>query len=223
MGWFAAIILIALVLFWLVRLAEFRGRQLEWLGAALLIGLAGYAWQGSPVLEGQPTEPRRERPPEGTADLDADLVDSDNATSERWIQFAEALNRAGDHMNAAHSVQNGIETDPEDPDLWVALGNSLLLHGEGQMNPAAQLAFERASQIAPDHPGPPFFLGLALAQSGQLAEAESVWGELLQRTPEEAPWRADLENRLMSVANSLGRPSPYIGAGNEETDAETGA
>ncbi|MBC2777941.1 tetratricopeptide repeat protein [Parasphingopyxis marina] len=208
MGWFAAVGLIALVLFWLWRLVEFRGRKLEWLGAALLAGLAGYAWQGSPALPGHPGMDIRDRPAEGTADLDEDLVDTDNPSADRWIRFAEGLNRAGRHMDAAHAVQNGIETHPDDPDLWVALGNALLLHGEGQMNPAAQLAFQRAAQISPDHPGPPFFLGLALAQNGQLEDAEATWLALLERTPEDAPWRPDLESRLASVANALGRPAP---------------
>lgn len=206
MGWFAAIALIALTLFWLWRLAEFRGRLLEWLGAALLVGLAGYAWQGSPVLEGRPTEPLHERPVEGSTEINEDFLDNRNASSERWIMFAEAMNRRGDHMNAAHAIQNAIDTDPDNADLWVALGNALLLHGEGQMNPAAQLAFERAAQIAPDHPGPPFFLGLALAQAGRLDDAEATWRALLERTPEDAPYRADLESRLASVARAQGRP-----------------
>ncbi|QLC24079.1 tetratricopeptide repeat protein [Parasphingopyxis algicola] len=221
MGWFAAVGLIALVLFWLWRLAEFRGRRLEWLGAALLIGLAGYAWQGSPVLEGQPTENRRERPPEGSTDINEEFLDNRDATSERWIQFAEALNRVGNHMNAAHAIQNGIDNDPDNPDLWVALGNALLLHGEGQMNPAAQLAFERAAQIAPEHPGPPFFLGLALAQAGRLNDAEATWRTLLERTPEDAPYRADLESRLASIARAQGRPVdvPVAPAPEDETGA----
>lgn len=221
MGWFAAVGLIALVLFWLWRLAEFRGRQLEWLGAALLLGLAGYAWQGSPVLEGRPTEPLRERPPEGSTEINEDFLNNRNATSERWIMFAEAANRRGDHMNAAHAIQNGIETDPDNADLWVALGNALLLHGDGQMNPAAQLAFERAAQLAPDHPGPPFFLGLALAQAGRLDDAEATWRTLLERAPEDAPYRADLENRLASIARAQGRPVELPAAPADPADTDS--
>jgi len=206
MGWFAATGLIALILIWLWRLAEFRGRKLEWSGAALFVGLAGYAWQGSPVLEGEPAENRRDRSPEGSIEVNDALLDNRNASSERWIKFAGALNRFGNHMNAAHAIQNGIDNDPDNPDLWVALGNALLLHGDGQMNPAAQLAFERAAQLAPGHPGPPFFLGLALAQAGRLDDAEATWRALLERTAPDAPYRADLESRLASIARSQRRP-----------------
>ncbi|MEO1168521.1 MAG: tetratricopeptide repeat protein [Pseudomonadota bacterium] len=221
MGWFAAIGLIALILFWLWRLAEFRGRRLEWLGAALLIGLAGYAWQGSPILEGRPTESRTERPPEGSTEVNEAFLNNRNASSERWIEFAEALNRVGNHMNAAHAIQNGLDNDPDNPDLWVALGNALLLHGEGQMNPAAQLAFERAAQLAPDHPGPPFFLGLALAQAGQLDDAEATWRALLERSAPDAPYRADLESRLASIARSQGRPVELPEAPPQETESDS--
>ncbi|NNC72843.1 MAG: tetratricopeptide repeat protein [Sphingomonadaceae bacterium] len=206
MGWVVALALIALIIFWLWRLAEFRGARLEWLGAALLVGLAGYAWQGSPVMSGSPTQERREFPPEGSTDLEAEFINSRSHSADRWMQFAESLNRAGNHLGASQAVRNALEDNPDDPDLWVALGNSLLLHGQGRMNPAAQLAFQRAAEIDPTHPGPPFFTGLALAQGGQLDAARQVWSDLLQRTPEDAPFRADLENRLAGINSALGLP-----------------
>jgi cytochrome c-type biogenesis protein CcmH len=49
---------------------------------------------------------------------------------------------------------------------------------------------------APDHPGPPYFLGLALAQSGRFDEALTLWRRLLQNTPPDAPWRADLTDKI---------------------------
>ena len=220
MGWAIAVSLIALILFWLWRLAEFPSERLEWLGAALLLGLASYAWQGSPALEGRPTEARRDKPPEGSTGINDDFLNNRNPSSERWLQFAEALNRHGDHMNAAHAIQNAIDNDPDNPDLWAALGNALLLHGEGRMNPAAQMAFERTAQLASDHPAPPYFLGLALAQAGRLQDAESIWLALLERTPLDAPYRADLMNKLASIAEALGRPTPSLGDPASETGPE---
>ena len=62
------------------------------------------------------------------------------------------------------------------------------------MTPAAQLAFQRAARIAPDHPGPPFFYGLALAQGGNYAEAERIWRQLLASAPESANYRRTMRN-----------------------------
>ena len=67
------------------------------------------------------------------------------------------------------------------------------------MSPAAQFAFEKAAEISPNHPGPPFFLGLGLAQAGKMDEAGEVWRGLLARAPNDAPWKADLEARLTQI------------------------
>ena len=69
-------------------------------------------------------------------------------------------------------IRAGLRSDPDNADLWVGLGNALVVHADGMMSPAAELAFQRAAQIAPDHPGPQFFYGLALAQGGKYDEAE---------------------------------------------------
>jgi cytochrome c-type biogenesis protein CcmH len=76
------------------------------------------------------------------------------------------------------------------------MANALVSHADQRLSPAAILAFRRAQNAAPDNPGPPFFLGLALAQSGRLQEGRAIWAELLARTPQGAPWRADLTDKV---------------------------
>ena len=41
--------------------------------------------------------------------------------------------------------------------------------------------------------------GLAYAQAGQFDRAESVWRALLDRSPADAPWRPELEQRLNEI------------------------
>ena len=89
-----------------------------------------------------------------------------------------------------------VEKDPNNGEAWLAMANALVSHADGQLTPAALYAFQHASSAAPENPGPTFFLGLALAQSGRLDEAKQLWSELLQRSPPDAPWRSDLEMRL---------------------------
>ena len=81
----------------------------------------------------------------------------------------------------------------------LVMGNALVGHSDGFISPAAQFAFQRAATIAPAHPGPPFFMGLALAQSGRLAEARTIWAQLASRAPPGAPWKADLDERLVRL------------------------
>lgn len=54
MGWFFPLLFAALILTSMVRFAKSPRAALELTVVAALIGLAGYAWQGSPNLPGSP-------------------------------------------------------------------------------------------------------------------------------------------------------------------------
>ena len=193
--------LIALVVFAvLVRVLKLPRNGWEWTGAALLLGLAGYALQGSPGQPGAP-KPPVENPGTADAALLAQRQAMGNAfgSGQSWLIVADGLSRQGQYGAAASVLRNAVHQNPRDADLWVALGNALVGHGDGFISPAAQFAFQRAAMIAPSHPGPPFFMGLALAQSGRLAEARAIWGRLLEQAPKEASYRGDLESRLARI------------------------
>ena len=113
-----------------------------------------------------------------------------------WLNMAESFQRRGDHLSAAQLLQNAVGRNPRDVALWIGLGNALVQHGGGMMSPAAQLAFQRAAQIAPDHPAPLFFYAEALAQSGNYDEAERIWRELAAREDLPPEIRTRLEQNL---------------------------
>jgi cytochrome c-type biogenesis protein CcmH len=174
-------------------------------GAALLFGISGYALQGHPSLAGAPTAAV-----ENAKVADATLLKerqqmsaSSYGRSGTWMVLADALTRQGQYGAAADILHKATVENPKDADLWVAQGNALIGHAGGTITPAAKLAFTRAATIAPDHPGPPFFIGLALAQSGRLAEARTIWVDLLERSPADAPYRADLQARLGEIDSML--------------------
>ena len=56
MGWLLAIGLAGLTFLGLVLSRRCSRMALELAGAAVLIALAGYSWQGSPGMAGQPVE-----------------------------------------------------------------------------------------------------------------------------------------------------------------------
>jgi cytochrome c-type biogenesis protein CcmH len=214
MGWLFVVVAATALLAALWRFARLDRAGLQFLGAALLLALAGYAWQGHPRLAGSPHRPPEHRglPDSEFAKVRQDLLGRFD-TADRWLTIADAYNREGDTEGAAQIIEAALKAHPNDADLWVGLGNALVIHGGGMMSPAAQLAFQRAAAIAPDHPGPKFFYGLALAQGGHLDEAERIWRDLLASAPPGAVWRGAIEERLRMIdqARAASGAPPAVG------------
>ena len=191
---------------------------LQFLGAALFLALAGYAWQQNAEMAGRPkAAAARQRLPDSefAATRERMLGRFDRAAS--WLTMAEGFQRRGDSWNGAEVIRAGLRSNPRDPDLWVGLGNALVIHNDGMMSPAAQLAFQRAAQIAPDHPAPRYFFGLALAQGGNFDEAERIWRQLIAEAPEGAEYRTMIEERLGQLQAQRRMQSPMPAAPQPQT------
>jgi cytochrome c-type biogenesis protein CcmH/NrfG len=203
MGWLFILFFALAVGIALWRAARFDKAAMQFLAAALLLAFAGYAWQGQPHQPGAPHEaPQARRLPDSQfAATRAQMLGRFN-TATAWLTLADAYHREGDTWSAAEILRSGLRQHPNDPDIWVGYGNALVLHSGGLMTPAAQLAFNRAAALAPNHPGPKFFYGLSLAQGGKFDEAERVWRDLLSSAPANAEWRPMVEARLSALAEA---------------------
>ncbi|HEX8640549.1 MAG TPA: tetratricopeptide repeat protein [Allosphingosinicella sp.] len=209
MGWIIMLVLALASGAGLWRWVRRDTAALQFLGAALLLALAGYAWQGRPDFEGRPKPP----PARGQIE-DSEFARTRTEmlgqfdTAGRWLTIAEGYQRRGDTQSGAQLIQSALREHPDDADLWVGLGNALVIHNDGMMSPAAELAFRRAQRIAPEHPGPRYFYGLALAQGGNFDEAERMWRALIAEAPADAPYRPMIEERLQALQQQRAMQSP---------------
>ena len=201
MGWLILLFLIALSLGGLVLL-RVRGAALTASAAALLLGGAGYAIQGSPDLRGAPAL--------GIAAHDIfPLTEARHAffgnftPAESWLRMSDALARDGQSEDSVGILENAVKRYPGDPQLWIGLGNALVDHARG-MTPAAELAYRRAEQVAPGHPAAPFFYGLALARSGDRDGALKLWRAILAAAPKNAGWRPLAEKGVEALSAPAG-------------------
>lgn len=169
-------------------------------GAALMLGATGYALQGRPFLGGQAAKPSVDAQP-----LDPAVVNLRNrmlGLPERtadgaYLVAADAMRRAGEDGYAVKAILGGLRRVPNSLLLWVGLGDSLAAHDGGRVSPAALFAFQQALRISPEHPAPPFFLGLAYIREGNFAMARPYWARALALSPQGSSYRQEIGLRLM--------------------------
>jgi cytochrome c-type biogenesis protein CcmH len=208
-GWAALLLLIgfSLALLWLLRV---RGAMLQLAGAALLFGAAGYATSGSPGLASSTRSAEQRRPPIPLTQLRHAFYGNFGPT-EHWLIISESLASRGKTQEAAGVLQSAVREHPGDPSLWVGLGNALADHAN-TLTPASELAFKRAAELAPGHPAPRFFFGLALARSGDPKDAIALWRQILAEAPADASWRPVVEDAIAALEGSGTKPQAATGS-----------
>ena len=208
--WLALIAAVTLAALWRLGVA----RDYGWMvGSALMLGAAGYAWQQHAGLPGHPVSFDAEK-----IEIDPGLVAFRSAImpgNEAIFAAADEQLREGDTTAASGFVSDAIAKRPGDAGLWAGLGSIIAAHDGGQLSPAALFAFRKAVALDPQAPGPPFLLGLAYLQSGQLAETKVAWLSALSLAPRAAPYRVEIAERLVMIdqfmAMQAGQQAPAPG------------
>ncbi len=185
-----------------LALLRVRGAILMLAASAMLFGCIGYVVQGSPGLPGSPREARSLQAPIPLTDMRHAFFG--NFTGEEsWLAISEALARSGDTEKAVGVLQNAVGKYPRNAQLWIGLGNALVDHS-GALTPASEYAYQRAAELAPGHPAPLFFMGLALARSGDGPDALALWKEVLAQAPADAEWRPMVEDAVVALSPKNG-------------------
>lgn len=199
-------LLLVLVIGGLGWLGRLRGATLHLAAAALMIGAAGYATQGRPSLEGSPRESGRAAAPLPLT-VPREAMLGQFTSSARWLSMADAFASRGNLDDAVGIIQAGLKEHPRDMSLWVGLGNALV-DKAGMVTPAATLSYERARQLAPEHPAPLFFEGLAQARSGKREEALANWQRALSLTPPGTSYRPMIEQGVAAMQGRMPEAQP---------------
>jgi len=171
--------------------------MLQLSAAALLFGAAGYAVQGEPGLGGSPRSAEQRAAPIPLTKIRHAFFGTFGPT-EHWLVISESYASRGETEDAVKVLTAAVREHPGDPALWVGLGNALTDHA-GTLTPASPLAFSRAAELAPGHPAPPFFLGLALIRSGEPQDGIELWRKLIAAAPPTASWRPLVEDAIRAV------------------------
>jgi len=199
-GWLALGLLSLLSLSVLVYCVRSSKGLWQVAAATVLLGMTGYALQGRPSLPPAPAQPIEANAAGATqlVEIRADM-DESFGSAKRWLVTADSFARQGDYPLSAAYIQSGLRTDPQNADLWSALGLQLMLASEGQMSPPAQLAFDKARAIRPNYPAPYYFAGLARLFAGDLDGAILLWEKTVALATPKAKWKARIESQLQAA------------------------
>lgn len=166
-------------------------------GAALMAGATGYAWQGHPGLSGAKPHP------EATIRaLDPRLIDLRDrmlgsfTLDAAYLNVADAMGRAGEPRLAIQAILGGIRKNPDSLPLWIGLGTALAMHDGDRLSPPALFAFDHARHLAPAHPAPLFFEGVAYVKAGNFAAARPLWARALALSLDGTSYKRDIAARL---------------------------
>ena len=210
-GWLIAAAFAFCLMALLIAVGRIPRMSWELTAAAVLLGLAGYAWQGSPGLPGQP---KMASASTDRGKFDEQLAERRRGMAERygkagqWLMLSDGLGRQGKTKEAANVLLAGLKQTPDDPNLWLGLGNALIAHAGGVVSPSADFAYRRAMTLDPDAPAPPYFYGLALVRAGQLQAAKELWAPLAARAPEGSEIKAELELSIARIDAMLAAGTP---------------
>lgn len=170
----------------------------------LAAGMALYALRGNAGLPSAPPAAEPAPKPASTAQFARaqSVLLEDPSNIPAWVTLSDSLAQMGRTREAAEALTLASQSMPDSADLWVARGEALVRHAQGQVSPAARFAFNQASRIAPEHPAPRFYLALAWMQAARPREALATLEELAAQSAPDAPWMERV-NRMMRGARTM--------------------
>ena len=187
----------------------------------LIVPLAAgliYVTFGRPDMPDMPLA-SREAPEQQLAGEDALLanieqlekhVETMPENGDVWMVLGRNRLRAGRYEAAVEAFEKGVEFSPGDHTAVAELAEAMVYQAGGQVTPSALERFKTALEQGPDEPRARYYLGLALAQEGEIDAAIDGWTQLLEISPSDASWRSQIIASIRSVLESEGRPTEDV-------------
>lgn len=208
-GWIAVILIAALAAGGVLLFTPSRRQLWPAVLAALVLGLAGYAWQGHPEQPASPAKPIAAQLKTNDALIAMrSNMDANYGVAKRYLTLADSYARDGNYKYAASIINSGLRRYPHDGDLWAGLGVVLFLAGDSKMSPPAEMAFANARKFRPTNRAPDYFKGLVSLFNGQPLETMQIWQKLVDGAPENAVWKPKLESQLDGLISLLQSAQP---------------
>lgn len=185
-------------------------------GVVAVLAIPVLSWSiytaiGSPDVPSQPLSARLSQKPadssvdELVARAEAHLV-ANPSDGRGWDVLAPVYQRMGRADDAVTAYRNAIRLEGSTAARQSGLGEAIADVSGGIVTSDASTAFEAALKLEPANPKARYFLALALAQEGKVAEAAIAWRQLAESLPAGSPWRSVAE-QAVAQAETRGAPA----------------
>ncbi|ASK88561.1 tetratricopeptide repeat protein [Sphingorhabdus sp. SMR4y] len=125
--------------------------------------------------------------------------------AESWRMLGWSYFETGKFAESATAMKRATTLDPDNPEYWSMLGEALVMTSNGQQVPAdAAAAFRNALKHDPKDPRARYFLAVEKDMAGDHRGAINDWFALLEDTPADAPYAADIRRVIGQVAENEG-------------------
>ena len=166
-----------------------------------------YGLLGSPRLPGAPLAERLTAAPDRSdvailvRRVEEHLQKNPNDGAGYEI-LAPVYLRMGRPEDAARAYAEAIRILGPSAARHSSRGEALVVASDGLVTADAARAFADALALDPNEPRSAYFLGLAAEQDGRAEDAARIWGQLLARTPANAPYRPVVAAALARVGGT---------------------
>jgi len=172
------------------------------------LALSGYLVLGSPMLPQQPHAASAQQSPgaRGVAEMISQVEErlrSHPDDGAGWDVIAPVYLRQQDYHDAVFAFQQALRLNGENAARLEGLGEAMVLRDNGQVSETARMAFTRALERDPESLKSRFWLAISDEQNGKLEQAAEAYKQILNASPEGAPWRAMVGTRLAIVQQRL--------------------
>ena len=147
--------------------------------------------------------------------------------AESWRMLGWSYFETAKFAESATAMKRATTLDSDNPEYWSMLGEALVMASDGMQVPDdAGDAFRNALKYDPKDPRARYFLAVKKDIAGDHAGAIEDWFALLEDTPADAPYAADIrrvigqvaENEGIDVADRLAKAAPAPPTGGIATD-----
>ena len=125
-----------------------------------------------------------------------------------WLMLGRSNFQLQRYPQAAKAYEQAYTlTEGKNVEAILGLGEALAFADERQLTTRSAQLFERAMELAPDHPKALWYAGLVAYQSRQFDVARERWARLVALDPPEQVKRV-LQDKIAEMDAGLGTPTP---------------